>query len=174
MPLTRLAFTAIDRVAKARGAVADEIARYASSDVLCYFAETPSTLVERQVEKWIPVLDWAERELGLKFERATGIRHTPQPKATVERVRELALELDDFSLTGLAWVAGIFGSAILALAVQREELGAATAFDLSHLDEVFQVEQWGEDADAAARAAALRQDAISAGRWLEALSTTPV
>ena len=172
MPLTRLAFTAIDRVAKAREAVADEVARFVAADALCYFAETPMKLVERQVEQWIPVLEWAERDLGLKFERATGIRHTSQPEATVARVRGLALELDDFSLTGLAWVASLFGSAILALALQRGELDAATAFDLSRLDETFQAEQWGEDAEAAARAAAMRDDAVSGGRWLEALATT--
>ncbi|HEY3812029.1 MAG TPA: ATP12 family protein [Caulobacteraceae bacterium] len=172
MPLTRLAFTAIDRVGGAREAVAGEVARYASADALCYFAETPSALVERQVDKWIPVLEWAERDLGLRFERATGIRHTPQPEPTVARVRELALELDAFALTGFAWTASLYGSAILALAVQRGELDAATAFDLSRLDEIFQAEHWGEDAEAAARTTALRSDAISAGRWLEAVSST--
>ena len=87
-------------------------------------------------------------------------------------MRDLALELDDFSLTGLAWAAGLFGSAILALAVQRCELDAATAFDLSHLDEAFQAEQWGKRR-AAARAAAMRDDAVSGGRWpQEALATT--
>ena len=172
MPLTRLAFTAIDRVGQAREAVADEVARFAAADALCYFAETPSALVERQVEKWIPVLDWAQRDLGLVFERATGIRHAPQPDATVARVRDLVLELDDFSLTGLAWVTSIFGSAILALAVQHKELDAATAFDLSRLDEIFQAEQWGEDAEAVSRTLAMRGDAISAERWLDALATT--
>jgi chaperone required for assembly of F1-ATPase len=172
MPLTRLAFTAIDRVHQAREAVADEVARFAAADALCYFAETPSSLVERQVEKWIPVLDWAERDLGLTFERGAGIRHTPQPEATVARVRDLALALDDFALTAFVWVTSIFGSAILALALQRGELDATTAFDLSRLDEIFQAEQWGEDAEAAARTAAMRDDAISAGRWLEALATT--
>ena len=172
MPLTRLAFTTIDRVSKAREAVADEVARFAAADALCYFAEHPSNLVERQVEKWIPVLDWAARDLGLVFERAAGIRHTPQPDATVARVRALALELDAFSLTGLAWVASLFGSAVLALALQRGELDAATAFDLSRLDEDFQVEQWGEDAEAAARSHAMRDDAISAERWLAALAKT--
>ncbi|HWE45187.1 MAG TPA: ATP12 family protein [Caulobacteraceae bacterium] len=168
MPLTRLAFTAIDRVSKAREAVADEVARYAAADALCYFADTPAKLVERQIERWGPMLDWAERDLGLTFERATGILHKPQPEATVARVRELALDLDDFALTGLTWATSLFGSAILAFAVLKGELDAVTAFDLSRLDERFQVEQWGEDAEAAERAKAMGEDAISVGKWLDA------
>jgi chaperone required for assembly of F1-ATPase len=174
MPLTRLAFTAQDRVSGAREAVADEIARYAQADVLCYFAESPRALVERQVERWVPVLDWAERDLGLKLERATGITHTAQPPKTSETVKALALALDDFGLAGLAWAAALYGSAVLALALQRRELDGETAFDLSRLDEIFQAERWGEDAEAAQRTEQLRAEAKSLDRWFEALATAPV
>lgn len=169
MPLTRLAFTAVDRAPAARQEVADQIARYAGSDVLCYFAEEPRQLVERELAHWGPVLDWAERDLGLPLERAVGIVHTPQPQETLARARELALELDDFALTGLAAASGLLGSAVLAFALQRGELGGEAAFELSRLDEAFQEEKWGVDAEAAERTAGLRRQAIAFERWFRAL-----
>jgi chaperone required for assembly of F1-ATPase len=170
MPATRLAYTAIDRVSAARDATAAEIARYAQADVLCYFAEGPAGLTARQEERWGPMLVWAERALGLKLVRGVGITHQPQPPETLGRVQALALELDDFSLTGLAWAAALFGSAVLAIAVQRKELSGEAAFDLSRLDEGFQAERWGEDEEAAARTAALRVDVTALQRWFESLS----
>lgn len=169
MPATRLAATAIDRVGRARAEVADEIARYAGSDLLCYFAEAPAELAARQQREWGPWLDWAERALDLRLARTAGIVHAAQPAEAVDRVRELALGLDDFGLAGLAMAAPLFGSAVLALAVQRGELAAPAAFDLSRLDEAFQEGQWGVDAEAAERTAALRQEAGLLQRWFEAL-----
>jgi chaperone required for assembly of F1-ATPase len=170
MPATRLAFTAIDRIAETRDAVAAEVAKYAGSDVLCYFADGPKALLEREVERWGPVLDWAERDLGLKFVRATGVVHQPQPPQTVARVQALALELDDFALAALSWVTALLGSAVLAFAMQRGELDADAAFELSRLGEAFQIEQWGVDAEAAERTAALMAECILIGRWFDALA----
>jgi chaperone required for assembly of F1-ATPase len=170
MPLTRLAFTAIDRTPAARAAIADEIANFAGSDVLCYFADAPQILIERQEAQWSPLLQWAGEALGVRLEPAQGVVHRAQPRASLERVCELALTLDDFRLTGLASAAGLFGSAVLAFAVERGRLDAATAFDLSRLDETFQAEQWGEDAEAAARTAAHRTEALNLGRWFGALA----
>lgn len=169
MPATRLAHTAIDAVAEAREATAGEVARYAESDLLCYFADSPKALVDRQVTHWGPVLAWAERDLQLYLKRTTGIVHQPQPPEMLERVRALALALDDFALTGLAHAVGLFGSAILALAVERGELTAETAFDLSRLDEAFQEGQWGIDDAAAARTARMRTEAAVLDPWFEAL-----
>lgn len=170
MPATRLAFTAIDRVPAAREAVAGEAARYAGSDLLCYFAEAPDALTHRQAERWGPVLDWAETELGLRFERAAGIVHRPQPPETLARAEQLAAAQDDFGLAGLAYAAPLFGSAVLALALQRGRLSGAEAFDLSRLDEAYQEELWGVDAEAAARAAAMRGEAEMLDRWFRTLA----
>ena len=163
MPATRLASTAIDRVSQTRGPVAEEIARYAGSDVLCYLAETPSGLIERQQAEWGPWRDWAARELGVELQPVEGIIHRPQaPEA-------LALEMDDFALTGLATAVPLFGSAVLGLAVQRGALSGETALDLSRLDEAFTEERWGVDEEAAARTAAHRAEAALLQRWFEAL-----
>jgi chaperone required for assembly of F1-ATPase len=169
MPATRLAATAIDRVSRTRAPVADEIAAYVGSDLLCYLAEHPGSLVAEQTREWAPWRDWAARELGVHVEATQGIIHRPQPPESIGRVRDLALELDDFALTGLATAVPLLGSAILGLAVQRGVLSAEAAFDLSRLDEAFQERQWGIDADNAERTGARRAEAVLLDRWFRAL-----
>lgn len=168
MPATRLASTAIDRVSQTRAPVADEIAAYAGSDLVCYLAETPGSLVEQQVREWTPWRDWA-RELGVPLEVAEGLTHKTQDPAAVARVRDLALALDDFALTGLAAAVPLLGSAVLGLAVQRGALAGELAFDLSRIDEAFQESRWGVDAENAARTAARRAEAVLFDRWFRAL-----
>lgn len=169
MPASRLAFTAIDRVSETRPEVAREITAYAASDHLCYRAEHPTALVERQAREWDPMLDWAKGEHGLAFTPIAGIIHQPQPDATLATVESLALALDDFTLTGLAFAAGLYGSTVLALAVRAGRLTGQGALDLSRLDEIHQAEQWGEDAEAKARAEALAVEAAMIERWFAAL-----
>ena len=94
--------------------------------------------------------------------------HQPQAEEALSRVRALALELDDFALTGLAAAAALFKSAILAFALQRNELSGETAFELSRLDEAFQEERWGVDAEAAERTAAMRREAVALEKWFRA------
>jgi len=169
MPITRLAFTAIDRAPGARAEVAEDVARYADADAICYFAEEPAPLVERELHRWGPMLDWAERDLGLHLERADSITHQPQSPAALVRVRALAQQLDDFALTGLAAAAGLFKSAVLAFALQRGELSGDAAFELSRLEESFQEERWGVDEEAAERATAMRKEAVALEKWFKAL-----
>jgi chaperone required for assembly of F1-ATPase len=169
MAATRLAFSAIDRISIKRTETAAEVGRYAGADLLCYFADGPGTLVARQTQRWGPVLDWARAELELEFNRAIGIVHQPQPPGTVIKVEALAAALDDFGLAGLAMAAGLFGSAILALALQRNQLDGEAAFGLSRLDEEFQEEKWGVDAEAEARRVLLTAEARMLDRWFQAL-----
>jgi len=169
MPATRLAFTAIDRIPETRAEVAREITAYASSDHLCYRAEHPTPLVERQSREWGAILDWAEAEYGLVFTPVGGILHRPQPAATLAAVEALALTLDDFSLAGVAFAAGLYGSTVLALAVRAGRLTGRKALDLSRLEEIFQAEQWGQDAEATARAEFLAVEAEMIDRWFAAL-----
>ncbi len=170
MPATRLAHTVMDHIAGARAATAAEIARYAGDDMLCYFAEGPEKLVARQTREWGPVLDWAERDLGLSLARTAGIIHQAQPEETLKAVEALAQALDDFALAALAQATGLFGSAVLALAAARGRLTALEAFNLSRLDEAFQQELWGTDEEAAIRTARMRTEVVMLGRWFEALS----
>ena len=170
MPATRLAWTALALgVGEGRAQSAATIASFAGSDLLCYFAEHPSGLVERQERRWGPVIDWAQGALGVQFHRAQGIVHQPQPQATLARLEALAAAEPDFILAGLASATALFGSAILAFALRHGQLTAEAAYDLSRLDEVFQEERWGVDAEAAARAETMARDAVMLGRWFGAL-----
>ncbi|MND62061.1 ATP12 chaperone protein [compost metagenome] len=170
MPATRLASTAIDRVSQTREPVAAEIAAYAGSDVLCYLAEHPAALIERQQAAWGPWRDWAAKELGIELHTAEGIIHRPQAPEALERVKALALEMDDHALTGLATAVPLLGSAVLGLAVQRGALSGQAALELSRLDEAFTEERWGVDEEAAARVAAHRDEAMLLDRWFRALA----
>jgi chaperone required for assembly of F1-ATPase len=170
MPATRLAFTAVDRISRAREEVCAEIARYAGSDVLCYFADAPKALEERQIHAWGPLLDWAGEDLGLHLLRAVGIAHRAQPEQTLLRAAQLAAELDDFGLAGVAHATALFGSAVLAFAVQRDKLGGALALDLSRLDEIFQAERWGVDTEAAQRVQGMLAEALMLEAWFTALA----
>ena len=172
MPATRLAFTAIDFVGGARDAVAAEIGRHAGADAICYFADGPEILIERQARRWGAVIDWAELALGVKFVRVTGIRHEEQPATTLLRLARLAEAQDDFGLAGLGHATALFGSAILAFALQRGELDGRVALDLSRLDEIFQQEHWGADEEAAERAAGMLDEAMMLERWFACLRST--
>ena len=169
MHATRLANTAMESVPAAREATADRVAQYAASDLVCYFAEGPAPLVERQARLWGPLLDRIAAEEGLSFVRAAGIVHQPQPPQTLAAIRALALGLDDFALAGLAFGAALFGSAVLAIALARDWLTGPEALDLSRLDEAWQEETWGVDAEAAERTARLREEAAMLDRWFRAL-----
>ena len=169
MPATRIAATAIDRVSQTREPVADEIAAYVGSDLLCYLAEHPTPLVEEQGKAWSPWRDWAASKLGVVVQPTQGIIHVAQPPESIARVRELALEMDDFALTGLGMAVPLLGSAILGLALQRGALDGAEAFEISRIDEAFQERQWGVDAEAEERTAARRAEAVLIDRWFRAL-----
>jgi len=169
MPTTRLAWSALALGGAQRDAAVERVASFAASDLLCYFADGPSRLVERQERRWGPVIDWAEAVLGVRFHRAQGIVHRAQPQATLDRIAELARGEDAFALTGLVAAAALLGSAILAFALRRGELTADAAFELSRLDETFQEELWGGDAEAAARADAMAKEAVTLERWFAAL-----
>ena len=169
MPATRLAFTAVDRVAAARAETEAELVRYAANDLVCYRADGPGVLVERQAAAWDPILAWADETFGLRLEIAAGIIHQAQPDESLQAMARLAKAADAFALAGLVYAAGLLGSAVLALALWRGRLGADQAFDLSRLDEDFQEQQWGVDAEAAHRAAQRRAEAQMVGGWFTAL-----
>ncbi|HEY0290939.1 MAG TPA: ATP12 family protein [Hansschlegelia sp.] len=158
MPLTRLVNVAIDGVAAAREAVASEIVKYASSDLVCYRAEGPERLVGRQGEHWDPVLAFARDELGARFVLAEGVMFVEQPEGTLEAVRHAVPKDDPFVLAALSTITTLTGSALLALTVHRGRLSAEQAWLAANVDEDWNVELWGEDAEATQR---------RAGRWRE-------
>lgn len=169
MHATRLANTALDAVPAAREGTADQIAQYAGSDLLCYYAQDPAVLLERQVRHWEPVLERAEHEFDVAFVRAAGIVHQSQPEQTLAKVKAMALTLDDFGLAGVAFGTALFGSAVLAFGLSRGWMTGIQALELSRLDEIFQEEKWGIDDEAAERTARHMVEAQMLERWFKAL-----
>ena len=145
MPLTGLANAAIDRVAPDRAAFAAGLARYGESDLLCYRAEGPRPLVERQAAAWDPLLAWARRRYDVDFTVTDGIVHRPQPPATVERLAAAVAARDAFRLAALSPLVTISGSLVIALALAEGEIGLDQAWTAATVDEAWQAEQWGED-----------------------------
>lgn len=169
MPLTGLANAAIDRVAPDPAAFASDLARYAQGDLLCYRAGEPAELVARQAAEWDPLLDWARSRYDIAFELVTGIIHRPQPPATVARLADAVAALDPFRLAALSPLVTISGSLIVPLALMEGRIAADEAFALAHLDELWQVEQWGEDDLALKARDARRADFLAAARFNDLL-----
>jgi chaperone required for assembly of F1-ATPase len=170
MPVTRLANTAFDGVSSAADAVLEDILKFSTSDLLCYRADAPEALVERQSEAWDPVLDWARSELGARFMLAEGIMHVEQPRETIGAVAvHLRKRAEPFRLAAIHLMTSLTGSALLALAVEAKALDAEAAWAAAHIDEDWNIEHWGTDLEASARRAGRRRDMMAAVALLEAL-----
>jgi chaperone required for assembly of F1-ATPase len=172
MPLTRLASGAIDRIAVHRADVIDEVAAYAETDLLCYRADRPVALSKRQYEIWQPVLDWVEQRYQAKFATTVGVVPITQSPVALEATRAAIAAHDDMMLGALHAVAHASGSVILALALVDDHIDAPGLVAASQLDERFQIEQWGEDAEAAERRAALAAAIAASARFIALLRRT--
>jgi chaperone required for assembly of F1-ATPase len=144
MPLTRLANSIIDGVAGAEGPVAAEIEKYLASDLLFYRAATPLKLRDRQAEQWDPILAWARDALGADFNLGEGVVHVAQPEAAL-KAASAAIPTDPWQLGAVHVVTTLTGSALIALALWRGRLTSEAAWQAAHVDEDWNMEQWGED-----------------------------
>jgi chaperone required for assembly of F1-ATPase len=152
MPLTRLLNSAIDGVARTMAETRAEVLKYAGSDLLCYRAEEPEALAERQRLVFDPILAWAAETLGARFRLGAGVMHVEQ---SPEALAAIGAALDAYevpvALAALSAMTTLTGSALLALAVARGFLTPEAAWRAAHVDEDFQAERWGVDAEATAR-----------------------
>ncbi|AHK44127.1 MULTISPECIES: ATP12 family chaperone protein [Ensifer] len=166
MPVTRIANTALDGVAKDQRSVFEDILRFAGTDLLCYRASSPEGLVGRQNAVWNPVLEWAAQSLGARFILAEGVIHQEQPgeaiTAYAEGLRAFATPL---GLTCVHTITTLTGSALLAVAFASGRLTAEQAWIAAHVDEDWQIEHWGTDEEAFKR---------REGRWQEMQAATAV
>lgn len=169
MPIMRLVATALDRVSAAIDETAAAFAAYGLSDLLCYRAEHPDKLVERQAAQWEPWLDWARRRYDMSFNVTAGILPVSQPDGTELRFQEIAGD-EPFRVTGLAFGAPLLGSAVLTLALAEGDIDAQMAYEVSQLDDIFQIEQWGADHEAETKLARRQQEIDALGRYFSALA----
>ena len=166
MPVTRIVNSAIDGVSREMAAVATDIVRYAGSDLLCYRAAEPESLVGRQREAWDPLLDWAADEMGARLVVAKGVTFVEQPAAALAAIAEVVEPFSPVPLAALHVITTLTGSAILALAVAGERLEPEAAWAAAHIDEDHQAQLWGQDAEAQERRAARWHDMEAAARIL--------
>lgn len=171
LPLTGLANAAIDIVASDRLSFAQSLAKYGESDLLAYRAEGPQTLVARQAAAWDPLLDWVRARYDVHVELAAGVIHRPQPEATVARLRDATAARSDFELAALSPLVTIGGSLIAGLGLVERAFDSETVWAAVNLDELWQEEQWGEDALAQKARQARRREWDAAVRFLELLAS---
>lgn len=169
LPLTRLAATGIDRVVARRDDVIADTAKYAGSDLLCYRATAPDSLVKLQQELWQPLLDWAAERHGARLVTADGIGFVDQPEEAKATLHAAVSAHGDLALSALYNLTHTAGSVVIALAVSEGRLDAASAFAAAQMDELYQVDRWGDDPLAEKHREGVRRDIETCTRFLSLL-----
>lgn len=169
MPLMQFAATAIDRVAPERARIVADLAGYAGTDLICYRATEPATLVERETQVWDPLLDWLRRRYDVSLNVTSGIVAIPQPPASLDALTRVVDGYDAFRLSALASLVYAGGSLVIALATAEGELTAEQATHAAQLDELYQAERWGEDREAVDRRIGQLAEMVAARRFLDLL-----
>lgn len=168
MPLTRLANTAMDGVATDMQTVKEDIVRYAGTDMLCYRADRPQGLIDRQTVLWDPLVDWAQAALGVRLALAEGVMHVEQPEGAIAAFSSHVGQVNQpLTLAALHVATSITGSAILATALLKGEVTLDQAWKIAHVDEDWNIAEWGEDEEAAERRATRFVDMKAAALVLE-------
>lgn len=168
MPLTALAQGVLDVVAHDRARIAARISVYGDSDMLCYRAdEQQEALAQEQAQQWDPLLSWASARFDIGFIPVAGIIHQPQPAMTQRRLREVVAAYDDYVLAGMLSLVGLSGSLVLALALVEGHGDAQQLWRLACLEEDWQAEQWGRDAEAQARRDARTRDWLDSALFVQ-------
>jgi len=173
MRLTRIATTAIDRVAEVREQVIGEIAGYARTDLVCYRADRPDDLVTRQTEAWEPLVRWVDQAHAIKLKVTTGMLPIDQSTDCLAAVETVVAGFSDFGLAGLHMVTTACGSIVIGLAVAEQYLDGKEAWERSLVDELFQIEQWGDDPENQVRHKNLAADIDAAAEFLKLVKATP-
>lgn len=164
MPLTGLACTALDLVARRRDAVVEEVADYAATDAICYRAERPPELVARQDAHWQPLVQWAAERFEARLSITTSILPAPQPEAALAALRRAVEGHGDLPLAALASAVKASGSLVVGLALMAGRLDAEGAFAAGELHETYHIDVWGEDPEESRRRDSVRRDLDAAGR----------
>src|SRR5688572_4800586 len=168
MPITQLLNTALDRLGegKARADAVAEIAAYAATDLVCFRAARPPALAESQGAAWQPLLDWLAERHGATLATTEDLAAPAQPPEALARIAAAVAAQDALRLAALQLATGALGSIVIALALAEGRIDAAAAFRAAHLDDLHQMEQWGEDEEALARLERIRADIAAAEEFL--------
>lgn len=167
MPVTRSANAAIDKVRVQHGEVAEMVVAYGDSDLLCYRADAPVELIQRQAEGWDPLLDWAGDALSARLRPVTGVMHMPQDPEALSALSSQVHALDAFQLTAFHDLVALSGSLVIGFAAIRGHLPPETLWQRSRIDEHWQEEQWGADDEASQQAEQKKQAFLHAERFFK-------
>ena len=170
LPLTRVASIALDLVAPRREAVVAELAKYAGTDLVCYRAEHPSELAERQYAAWQPLVDWVSLRFDAPLTVTAGILPVAQPTASLKALETAIASYDTHRLAALHLATAACGSLVVALALIEGRIDAEAAVASAELDESYEIERWGEDVEQARRRAGLKEDIALAARFVSLLA----
>ncbi len=170
MPLTQLAFAAIDIMPGRRGELARSLAKFIQTDLVCHRAGTPEALVLRQAELWDPIVDWSRTRFHIHMPVVTGVIAAKVPPWLTTTLEWEIDDLDDFRRTALAQAVTLAGSVLIGFALLEGRLDAEQAFEAAALDDLWSLEHWGEDGEARARLERLKNDLRAVARFIQALS----
>lgn len=170
MPLTRAANAAIDKVALQHSEVAELLLAYGDSDLLCYRADGPDGLISRQNAAWDPLLDWANDVLGVQLQSHTGVIHVPQNPDSISRLSKQVHALSDFELAAFHDLVSLSGSLVIAFAILHGFRPGEELWEISRIDENWQIEQWGEDEEAQVLEKVKRQSFVNAEKFYTLLT----
>lgn len=169
MPLTRFAFAAIDLMPEKREEIARDLAKYIETDLVSHRADAPPPLAARQAETWDPIVDWVERRFGFRLPVVIGILPAEIPPERRTAIEAEIAKLDDFAALALAQAITLAGSAAIGFAFLEGELDGEAAFHAAALDNLWSLENWGEDAEARARLDHQRAEFAALQRFVAAL-----
>lgn len=170
MPLTQLAFGAIDHTPERREELIAYIAKFGETDLVCHRADAPPPLIARQSMLWDPLIGFGLRDLGVMLPVVVGVLAAPVPAESLETLAAHAAAADDFRLTALAQTAGLAGSALIAFALVNGRLDASQAFAAAALDDLWAQEAWGRDEEAQARLDRQRAEFENIARFISLLN----
>jgi len=168
MPCTRLMNVAFEQTPSRRDELVKEFCAYAQTDLLCYRAQNPDDLAQRQNENWQPILDWAAQAHGIALTTTIGIKAAAQSQQSLLGAQKFAENLNNIDLTLLLHLTASYGSSLLALATINGPLTVDTAFALSRLDETYQNEHWGVDMEVVKKNRAMLQELTELAQLIEA------
>lgn len=166
LALTRIACTALDRVADCRAEVVEHMVRVGATDMTCYRVAEPAELVARQAAAWDPLLDWLAGYCGARLVRTDAIEPVAQSRAALARLREAVDAPEAMMLSALAGAVATTDSLVIGLALREGRLDAAAAFEASQVEESFQIERWGEDSELTERRRSIRREIAACAAFM--------
>ena len=169
MPMVRLVNSALESGEHMIPAFREEVMKFAAGDMMLYRADTPQELVAEQENAWDKALVTLARHFGVSFQPTIGIIHQAQPQATMDRLAEALDSENLLTMTALVSITGLTGSGLLAIGLLHKLFSVEQVWHAAHVDEDFQITQWGQDEEAAERRAIRRVEFDTAVAVVEAL-----